>query len=193
MLKTFEKFSNLYPKNKWVRLTLYDKEYLKDELFAIIDNAYSPIGGHVRIVSADSIVKDKDLTYWIAADIDYDPDVDIVIFGKKTNFGYKISGFGHDGLIKSKMLLMKKLAQILKKQGYYLEVSGKPAEILINNYNVSFIDSEKDIEKLFPGTYINWYGKHPDGKYGIIDGFYSRILNNGELTEVEIILGNPNI
>ena len=192
MLKTFEKFSELYPKNKWVKLNLHDKEYLKDELFTIIHNAYSPIGGHVRIVNPDSIVEDDDLVYWDAADIDYDPEADIVIFGKKTKFGYKISGWGHDGEKNSKRELFNHVAKILKKPGYYVEISGKPAEILIKNYNVHFIDDIDEIQKLFPESKIKWFGKHPHFESGVIDGFYIRKQENLE-TDIEIVLGKPNI
>ena len=186
----YEKMSLIYPKNKWVNLDVYDKDYLKDELFTIIDKAYSPIGGHVRINSPDAVENDKDLTYWNAINIEGD-DADAVLFGKKTQFGYKISGIGHNGKKESKQELMSHLAKLLHKPGYYIEISDRPAEILVKNYYVSFIDTPEEIEKLFPGSKVQWVGKHPEHP-SVVDGFYRRSIEGG-MTGIEIVLGKPKI
>ena len=191
MLKKFEKFAEIYPKNKWVRLSLHDKDYLKDELFAIVHNAYSPIGGHVRIINPDSVITDKNLVYWTATDIDYDPEADIVIFCKKTKFGNKVSGWGHDGEKNSKQKLIQKLSELLKKPGYFVEISGKAAEQL-DKLNVPFINNNDQVQMLFPNSEIIWYGKNPEKMFDYFAGFYRRTLENGEETDVEIVLGNPN-
>ncbi len=187
MITTFESFAEVYPKNKWIKLSIHDREDMKDNLFAIVHNAYSPIGGHVRIINPESVIKDKDLVYWNATDIDFDPDADVVIFCRKTKFGFKVSGWGHDGEKNSKLDLMKRLANLLKKPGYYVEISGKPADILLTNYKVPFVNNVEDIQTLFPNSEIFWYGKLP-GKN--IDGFYKRTIGSNE-TDMEIILGIP--
>jgi hypothetical protein len=72
-----------YPKGKYVTPSASDLEDVKQTLFDLISNAYAPIGGHVKFKSPDD-VKDPDLTYWMVADIDADPEIDVVYFGNKT-------------------------------------------------------------------------------------------------------------
>ena len=174
-------FSEIYPKNKWVQLTFVDKDYLKYELYSLIHNAYSPLGGHVRIVKPESIITDKNLTYWNAADVDFDPESDVVIFGRKTKHGIKISGWGHDGEKVSRQELVKRLSSILKRSGYFIEVSGRPAELLLRN-DVPIANKES-IKMVFPDSEFTWYS----------DGSYKRTLGSNKETDVEFLLGRPNI
>lgn len=179
-LKTFEdyKFSDIFPKNDWVELSHDNRKELKREVWELVDNAYKPLGGHVRISNPDSVVNDKDLVFWSAVDIDDDPYSDVVIFARKS-FGYKISGWGHDGGRESKIGLMTKLVHLLKKPGFWIEVSGKPAEILSNKVDKLPIS---DVQKIFPNSEIT----------ELESGFYTRTLSDGVITDPEIILGNPS-
>ena len=108
-LKLFEDtFNDIYKrKNKWIKLIDDNKiDELKNNLFILVNNAYSKIGGNNVIKSPDDIFK---RSYWEAIDIDTDPDADSLIFGKKTNYGIKITGIGHDGNRRTKKRLLNKL------------------------------------------------------------------------------------
>lgn len=181
-IKYFENFTfnDLYDKNEWVDLSKEDRIKLKKEIWEIVDIAYKPIGGHVRIVNPESIVNDPDLRFWTATNVDNEPYTDVVIFSRPLN-GYKISGWGHDGSKISRKELIKKLISLLKTKDFWIEVSGRPAEVLINS---GCVYCELDIvEKIFPKSIINWIG----------NGIYTRTLENGEITEEEYLIGNPKI
>jgi hypothetical protein len=185
-------FSEIFPdKNRWFELSYDERKDLADELYKLVDIAYQTLGGHVRIVSPDSIIFDKDLTFWIAANIDDDPFADLTIFGRKTKHGIKISGWGHDGNKESKNKVIDILAEILNRKGYFIEVSGRPAELLVKQRHLNYLFSKKQVQNIFPHTNITWYGIHPSGKYNGIKGFYSRTLEDGSETDIEILIGNP--
>ena len=77
------------------------------------------------------------------ADIDADPDIDVVYFGKKTPFGIKHTGIGHDGeKANIKKLLIKKSAE-LKRPGNYVEVSKGAFDSFVGKGNVPIIDDEQ--------------------------------------------------
>ena len=112
-----------YPKGKYVQVT--DPSELKDiqqQLFDLVQNAYSSIGGHVNIGSPSDIL-DPDLTYWKVADIDADPELDVVSFGKQGKRGTKHTGMGHDGDKSNVKNLLKHKTSLLKTPGNYVEVS----------------------------------------------------------------------
>ena len=85
-----------FPKNKYIEPTDSEKDKLKQTLFDLISTAYAPLGGHLKFKSPEDI-GDPELKYWKMADVDSDPDLDVVYFGKKTPFGIKHTGIGHDG------------------------------------------------------------------------------------------------
>lgn len=128
-------FSEIYSKYKWFSINDNRKKDIKNNLFYLVNLAYDDIGGNVRITSPEKVEDDKDLNFWKAADINEDPYADMVIFGKKTDWGVKISGFGHDGNLNSIKLLFDKLGDILKTKGYYCESSGKAAKIYLTKKN----------------------------------------------------------
>jgi hypothetical protein len=175
------KFSDKFDKHKWVELNRKDRGELKREIWELVDNAYGPLGGHVRVKDQNSVVGDKNLSFWSAIDVDDDPYSDVVIFARKSESGYKISGWGHDGGKEAKKGLIKKLASLLRKKGFWIEVSGKPATIL-SNMGANRVNDRRTIEKLFPNSKIKM----------LDNGYYKRTLENGD-TEEEIILGNPII
>jgi hypothetical protein len=183
-LKLYEEFvfSDIAKKYQWVELSFEDRKKLKHEVWELIDTAYSTLGGHVRISKKDDIFNDKELTFWSAVDVDDDPYCDVVIFGKKTTFGNKLSGWGHDGQKISKKELFNKLSNILSNPGVWLEASGRPAEILLSK-GIKYLNSKEEIQKIFPNSEINWIG----------DGKYTRKLPSGLTTDEEFIFGNPNI
>ena len=161
---------------------------LSGEFFDLISTAYSEIGGHAKIKSAEDVFADPDWDYWEGIDIHGDSDFDIVMFGKNTTYGVKYSGVGHDGTSAAKRKYIGDRGKELNKLGYYIEVSGKIADILMNSYDVPVVSNQKDVEKAL-GKKIKWIGKKEDGTSGA--GWYSRKLG-GKMHD-KILLGRPKI
>ena len=176
-----------FPKNKYIEPTTSDKEKLKQTLFDLIQTAYAPIGGHLKFQSPDDI-KDPDLKYWKMADIDADPEIDVVYFGKKTPFGVKHTGIGHDGeKANIKKLLIKKSAE-LKKPGNYVEVSKGAFDSFVGKGNVPIIDDEETVRKVLGqrrSDQTTWHGKHPKGKKPG-NGWYTRKIGGREVDKTMI-------
>lgn len=182
-LKYFEdyKFSDFFGKNKWEKLSLIHRKELKKELWELVDLAYKPLGGHVRINNPDSVLNDLDLDFWVSIDVDQDPYSDVVIFSRKS-YGNKISGWGHDGSKVARKALVDKLISLLKEREFWIEVSGKPAELLISS-GCNVLTDKKSIEKIF------------NSEITLLDdnGLYKRRLPDGNFTEPEYVIGYPNI
>ena len=167
-----------FPKDKWVDLD--DKktaEYAKD-IFDLIDTAYAPIGGNVNYKSAaDVIGAESDADYSII-DIDDDSDIDAVSISKKQPAGNKLAAIGHDGSPIAKSKIINHYADLLKKKGYYLEVSGKLKDILLTK-GAPVVTDPEIIKKVLKGKEV----KMND------DGTYERYLA-GEV-RTKTLLGNP--
>ena len=176
-----------YPKNKYIKPSSSELDINKEILFNLIQTAYAPIGGHLKFKSPDDI-KDPDLKFWRMADIDADPDIDVVYFGKKTPFGVKHTGMGHDGdKANIKKLLIKKSAE-LKTPGNYVEVSKGAFDSFVGKGNVPIIDDEETVRKVLGdrrSKETTWYGKHPKGtKPG--NGWYTRKIGGKEVAKTMI-------
>jgi hypothetical protein len=163
---------------------------LANELFTLINTAYAEIGGHSKVTSPNDVFNDPDWDYWAGIDIHNSNDFDIIIFGKKTKFGIKYTGVGHDGTRDAKREYLEQRGKELKELGYYVEVSGKIAEILINKYNVPQVDSQEDVEKVL-GKSVEWLGKNPDGLSTSGNSWYRRMLAGHPHNK--IMLGKPKI
>ena len=86
-----------FPKGEYVKIDNSDElQQIKQDIFDLIQTAYKRIGGHLNFKKPDDVL-DPDVTFWKAADIDADPELDVVYFGKDTAFGTKHTGLGHDG------------------------------------------------------------------------------------------------
>ncbi len=160
---------------------------LAGEFFDLISTAYAAIGGHAKIKSPDDVFSDPEWNYWEGMDIHGDQDFDIVMFGKKTKFGVKYSGVGHDGSSPAKREYIAARGKDLNKLGFYIEVSGRLADILLGSYNVPVVTDEKTVEKVL-GKKVDWIGTK-EGTLGT--GWYSRKLG-GKMHD-KILLGNPKI
>jgi len=186
MIKLRDILSELeLPKGKYVAPSRDDLEDIKQVLFDLIQTAYAPIGGHLKINSPDDITN-ADLDYWKVADIDADPEIDVTYFGKKTPLGIKHTGIGHDG-VKShiKHVLIQKTKE-LKKPGHYVELSGAAFDSFYKRGGVPTIDDEVTVRKVLQKD-IEWHGAHPKGaKPG--EGWYTRIIGGKPVTK--ILVGN---
>ena len=73
-----ETFADKFPKDTIVDITDIRKEF-KKEILTMINNSY----GENNIKSPDVIINEPSNNFWIASDIDEDPESDLCIFGKK--------------------------------------------------------------------------------------------------------------
>lgn len=144
-------------KNKFVKLNNRDVIELGDEIINLINNAYKRIGGHFELKSIDDLLK-TDLTYWVSNDNDEDPNADVVIGGKPTNFGNKLTIIGQDGTPKSKAEVIDKMRNLLKSKGFYTEVDTNIA----SKIGLPPITDENIIKSVIgkPDIKVN-----PDGSY----------------------------
>lgn len=172
IIKKFEQF-NFYPdiaskKKTWYLLD--NKEVLKvsDDVIELVQTAYKNTQDGSHINSKDDMLRSTD---WFLIDWDELPDVDAVIFGRKTKFGVKVQGIGHDGDPISKDLVINKLVNILKKSGYYIESSHKVENILYKN-DVPYIKSEDLLNSIYPNSNLKMIGDK---------GKYTRELQNGRI------------
>jgi hypothetical protein len=147
-------------------------------MYDLIRIAYSEIGGHIKIQNPNDIA-DPEWNYWEGTDIHKSSDFDIVIFGKRTNYGIKFAGVGHDGDSDSKRKFLDQAGTNLKKIGFYLEASGKLAQILINKYKVPVVTDRDVVEKVL-GKQVVWVGT---------SGWYTRTI--GGQSHTKILLGTP--
>ena len=181
MIKLVDLLLEDYPKGQYIPLDGKEKEQAQKDLFDLIDNAYKSIGGHVKFKSPSDIM-DPELQYWRAADLDDDPELDVVYFGKVTPSGVKHTGIGHDGDRGNiKNLLIRKSAE-LKSPGNYVEVSGAAFDSFIGKAGVPIIDDEDKVRAILKGKELEWHGKHPQGaKPG--NGWYTRTIGGKKLTK----------
>ena len=193
--KLFEEFLNentsgeiFNPKRgKTVKFDHPKHPELSGEFFDLIATAYAEIGGHSKIKTPADVFGDKDWNYWEGVDLHGTKDFDMIMFGKKTKYGIKYSGVGHDGTKDAKRAYISTRGKELNKLGFYIEVSGKIAEILLNSYDVPVISDEDTINKVL-GKNVTFIGTI-DGKPG--NGWYSRKL--GGSSKEKILLGRPKI
>ncbi len=174
-------------RNKTIKFDAKKYPELSDEFFNLISTAYAEIGGHAKIKSPDDVFSDPDWNYWEGVDIHGDNNFDMIMFGQKTNYGIKYSGVGHDGSSPAKRAYISARGKELQKLGYYIEVSGKIAEILLEKYDVPVVTDIKVIEKVL-GKKVDFIGTL-EGMPG--NGWYSRML--GGHKHSKILLGRPKI
>jgi hypothetical protein len=174
-------------RNKVVKFDYKKYPELADEFFDLISVAYKELGGHAKIKSPSDVFADPDWNYWEGVDLHGTQDFDMIMFGKKTKFGVKYSGVGHDGSSDAKRSYISAKGAELKNLGYYLEVSGKIANILMKDYAVPVVTDQATVEKVL-GKPVEWIGNKP-GEQGT--GWYSRKLGNDK--HDKILLGRPKV
>lgn len=174
-------------RNKTIKFDAKKYPELAGEFYDLISTAYAEIGGHAKIKSPSDVFSDPDWNYWEGVDIHNDNNFDMIMFGQKTKYGIKYSGVGHDGSSPAKRAYISARGTELQRLGYYIEVSGKIAEILLEKYDVPVVTDKATIEKVL-GKDVDFIGTMK-GMPG--NGWYSRIL--GGQTHNKILLGRPKI
>lgn len=168
-----------YIKNKWVSISQKEKQLLKRNLLDLINKAYASQGMQHYDFKTTQDILNSDYVFWKVLDWDDDEEIDAEIVGKK-KFGTKISAIGHDMQNKSKTELIKKHYNLLKKSGYWAEVSGKPAQFFLAA-GVNVIKNKNIVNLLLYPKKIKWLG----------DGWYERKI--GDEIKKKIIIGIPKI
>jgi len=163
---------------------------LASEFFNLISTAYSEIGGHAKVKSPSDVFSDPDWNFWEGIDIHGDQNFDIVMFGQKTKYGIKFSGVGHDGTRDAKRSYVDARGKDLHKPGFYVEVSGKIAAILIDKYKCPIVNDQKEVETVL-GKKVEWTGKNTEDSSMSGDGWYIRTI--GGHPHAKILLGRPKI
>lgn len=169
-----EAFADTYEKNKWIQLPKDVVKTYADEIIDLIVNAYTAKGGNFEFKNADDIKK-SELDFWVANDIDTDPEMDAVIGGKNTPAGTKMTVFGQDGSSAAKKIGMIKMTDYMKKRGFYAEVDIDLAAKL----GVDYIKDEALIRKVL----------NKDIKMNA-DGSYDRKLTDGPV-KTKVLIGIP--
>lgn len=177
-------------RNQWVKINPNKHPELADEFYELIKTAYSEIGGHAKINTPADVFSDSDWDYWSGVDIHDSPDLDVIIWGKRTKYGIKFSGVGHDGKKNSKKKYLNHKIADLNKRGFFGEISGKLSDILIGTHNVPVVNNKDVVEKIL-GKNIEWHGKHPYDSTKPGDGWYTRYL--GGRPHEKILVGKPKI
>jgi hypothetical protein len=138
-----ESFADTHPKNIYTELSADEVDTYADEIVDLIKNAYADKGGNLEIRSGKD-VKNGDITFWVAKDLDTDPDADVVLGGKQTTHGTKMTVMGQDGGSQAKKDAILKMIELMKTRGFYAELSPD----LAKKFGLSHIQDEKEIRKV---------------------------------------------
>lgn len=181
-------FADLHPNTagKWIELGRAELEAnpeMAREILNLVNTAYAPIGGHVKFGSAADITRNA--SYWIAADVDDDPDPDAVSLGKRTRYGVKSVGMGHDGSTPAKRFVLQRKATDMGKRGNYGEMSGAIAHIMLTRHGAPTVNDQETVERIL-GKPVEWIGLHPDGKYPNNPGWYRRVIAGKPHTKIMV-------
>ena len=161
-----------------------DAREMEDDVFDLIDKSYAPIGGNLKVSKASDV--GSEYSDWVVADVDDDPEPDVFVGGKQKG-GMKAGAFATDGTPIAKASLSN-IQQDLLTAGWWTEVSGAPAHILINKLGMKPVEDEAKVRKMLGNKDIEWHGEHPEGKFPGTYGWYTRDINGHK--HAKIILGD---
>ena len=164
------------PKNTWFPLSKEEIKDVEKDILDLIQNAYSPIGGHPNYKSVGDLAGSD----YEIIDLDDDPEIDAVTVTKQRSGGTKYVGLGHDGSSQGKRGSIGRTIDKLENPGTYIEASGKMADIL-SKANVTQVTDEDTIRKALKGKEIKMYD----------DGSYDRILGGKKYRK--LMFGKPTV
>ena len=144
------------PKNKYIELGSRDAADYADTIIDLIKTAYAHIGGNLEFKNVNNI-KNGDVSYWVLKDIDNEPDPEIVLGGKSTKSGTKITVLGQDGSREAKKDMILKMIELMKTRGFYAELDKDLAQKL----GLPSIRNEKQVRDVLQKD-LEW---HSDGSY----------------------------
>jgi len=156
---------------------------IEPQVVDIVKKSYEPVGGHHKIAKTGDV--SAAYSDWVVADVDDDSDVDVFV-GANKKHGHKIGVTATDGTSAAKQFMMA-LKHKLLTNGWWVEVSGAPAHVVMNKLKISPISDEKKVRALV-GDDIEWHGEHPEGLFPGTNGWYSR--NIGGKKHTKIVVGD---
>jgi hypothetical protein len=173
-------------KNKDVYMNSSDPiaKVIEPEIYDMVTKSYAAAGGNATIHSPSDV--SSEYHNWIVADIDDDPDIDVFIGANERDGKMKIGASATDGSLQAKDYSMQ-LRKRLLSNGYWAEVSGAVAHIVMNKLGIKPIEDEKKVRSLLNKDIV-WHGKHPEGKFPGTNGWYTR--NIGGTEHIKIIVGD---
>lgn len=174
---------NYLPKNKLVRVSSRDAEAVRElgqELSAMLGLSYKALGGYSGGTDLGAF------SGFYVADIDSDADADIALYYKARQ-GTKIAAVASDGGAEAKTAVVDYLAELLTQHGFWIEVSGPLANVLLKKKGLRSQDDEQVVRKAL-GKPVTRHGASPEGlPYG--KGWYTREIDGQMRTK--IMVGNP--
>jgi hypothetical protein len=165
-----EAFADEFGKNIYAEISHTDLLDYADDVADLIKNAYAEKGGNLEIKSGADL-KGSDLTYWVAKDMDSDPEIDLVLGGKQTPHGTKMTVMGQDGSSAAKKQAVLKMIELMRTRGFYAEVDPDLADKL----RLPRVKDEKEIRKVL-NKEIEYKG----------DGLYTRQIGGGPHDKVMV-------
>ena len=152
-----------HPKKEWIKqqLSAIDEEIM-DYLFEQYKTVYSAEGLDLSAYSAKELQSGYEIVMLI--DVDKDPMPDAFIFVR----GDRMKLAATDGEKQSKSVLVQKMVDMVKSEGYSLEASKKIEDIMKARGAPPITDKEQ-IEKMVGPKFI----RH------LSDGYYERHLKKG--------------
>jgi len=173
-----EAFADEYKKDKWIELPSAAVKKYSNELADLIVQAYATKGGNFEIQSGNDIIN-SDLKYWIATDVDPDPNADAVVGGKPTNYGIKMTIMGQDGGSLGKRAVVTKMIELLKKRGFYAELDPELAQ----KFSMQPIKDQEVVRKVLAGKQVEFNA----------DGSYQRPISAAGKVKTKVLIGIPKM
>lgn len=179
-IKTYEQFiiEMEIPSDKWVDWDLkkIDQEGL-DLIWKMYSETYAKAGMDFSADDAKELSTKYKATY--LKDVDKDNQADAFLIYKETKYGNKIALLGTNDKKEAKKELIKKLMELVKTKGWFIEASLKMEEILSGS-NAPYITDENIIKDIV--------GKHKEVEMGE-DGYYTRFLSKANKRITKKIYG----
>lgn len=167
-------------KKEWTEIDLND---IDDDTINFMWNTYTSeykrLGMDLSVNNVNEFRRSYKAVLLI--DLDKDPNPDAFIIFTTNLYGNKINLLWTDGKKESKRFIVKKLIELLKTIGWWVEASLKLEDILKDS-NVNYIESTDDIKRLIPKDFIY-----------LSDGYYSRKLSIINKWITKRIYGNPKL
>lgn len=176
-------------RNEFSRITpemLQADPELAENVFDLLTTSYAAIGGHAKIRSVQDLYSPRLIIY--GNDLDTDPHADAISIYKHEPAGYKSVASATDGGPDAKAAVVQRSVRNFNTPGYFGEVSGAIAHILLTRHQVPVVTDQHTVEAALE-TPVRWLGFHPDGKYPGVYGWYARRIGDHE--HVKIMLGMP--
>lgn len=170
-----EAFADKHPKNTYVNLHSSEVTEYADNIIELIKTAYTKKGGNLEFKNASDL-RNSDLNYWIATDINDNPDADVLFGGKKTHAGTKMTVVAQDGSPEARKETVKKLIELMRTRGFYAELDVD----MVQKFGLKPIKDEAEIRKVL----------NKDIKYNS-DGSYDRKIAGENHTKM--LVGIPKV